>query len=151
MSEKMYEYIQICLGPALRFKLTDGMPGKVCYVDDTEYFELDTGNWEGFYDWLRTESNKIVGCRFWAWDHVASILTAAATLSYCAIEDSSLCIYFGEERSFRPEMSDDQDFLFSKVYKSNAGQFALAVSVRDLNADEFSRLRYSIRDREVIH
>jgi hypothetical protein len=149
MNEKKYEYMHIYLGPVLCFKLTDDMPGKVCLAGDTEYFELDAGDWEGFYDWLRTERDNIIGCRFWAWDHVASIFAAAATLSYCAVDNGSLCIYFSEERSFIPEISDDQDFLFSKVYKSNTGDYALAVSIRDLQVDEFSKLRYLIRGREV--
>ena len=52
------------------------------------------------------------------------------------VDQHYVSIFFSLERTFDVTISNDQDFAFSKVYRSAEGICLLVVSLYDLNADE---------------
>ena len=137
-------YLYLVLSPRLSMLIQQEQPEGAFVVDGTRYAQIDTGQWEGFYDWLRPDGCSVNGCRFWAWEHVASILEATMGLHYCDVDDKrSVCVFFSPDHSFDASISDDQDFAFSKVYRSDGGIHLLVVSLVNLSPSEMEVLRSS--------
>jgi hypothetical protein len=73
--------------------------------------------WSGFYDWLRTGDGVVVGVRYHPTEETRFLLEEALALDYAAVgRHKDLCIYFGENRTFDPDQSEDQDFAYDQVF-----------------------------------
>src|SRR5947208_10883942 len=80
------------------------------------FVDLLLGDWTGFYDWLRTDGGAIVGVRYWPFEKTEFLLRTVARRSGI-VEDTrgALLVFFGGEREFNEELSDDQAFEESRV------------------------------------
>jgi hypothetical protein len=80
-------------------------------VDESEFLEVATSDWLGFYDWLRSPDGRIIGVRqyfdepgVFPWERV--FLGVEGT----GVPKNELLVYFGSERNFEPARSCDQSF-----------------------------------------
>jgi len=91
---------------------------------------FDTDN-NGFFDWLRTKSNEIIGVRWTAYDDsdFKYVINAISKLSNIESDASgSICIYFGDERVFDDATSCNQDFGENNFYVGSSGYCAMSFS-----------------------
>lgn len=75
------------------------------------FSDSGSGDWLGFYDWLRSKSGEVIGVRLWVDDVNPQIRAAGQCVGVVTGEDCfPLVIYLGAEREFEDEQSCDQDF-----------------------------------------
>ena len=120
--------------------LDDLKPGLVLLPDNQDTVvwngrELkDTGirTLVGFFDWLRTDDELVIGVRLTIFDDELDYLVPEfARPAYVHQPDSVIVeIFFTEERQFNPELSNDQDFLDNWIYLSTDGLYAISFDAR---------------------
>jgi len=120
--------------------LDDLKPGLVLLPDNQDTVvwngrELkDTGirTLVGFFDWLRTDDELVIGVRLTIFDDELDYLVPEfARPAYVHQPDSVIVeIFFTEERQFNPELSNDQDFLDNWIYLSTDGLCAISFDAR---------------------
>lgn len=99
--------------------------GPLLAIGNEEFRDAGQGDWLGFYDWLRTKAGEVIGVRLWVDDVNAQIRALHPCAGVVAGETCfPLLIYFGEERAFEEQLSDDQDFGSNRLLVG-PGKFAL--------------------------
>ncbi|MDQ1813286.1 hypothetical protein RBA41_08215 [Massilia sp. CCM 9210] len=84
--------------------------------------------WFGFYDWLRTSKGEVIGVRLQL-DSPLDIDAERLNLLYSLDARNSadeLYIFFGPQREFDAEMSDDADFGRNILYIGQLGSVAIS-------------------------
>lgn len=127
----MKDCIVILLSEAISFMFLDESSDSFSNErGDIFKARFDTDN-NGFFDWLRTKPNEIIGVRWTAYDDndFRYVIDALPKLSNIEFDASgSLCIYFGEERAFDDAISCSQDFGENNFYVGNSGTCAMSFS-----------------------
>ena len=81
--------------------------------------DTGSGDWLGFYDWLRAGTGEVVGVRLWVDEPDGPIRAAAACCEVTANENLfPLVIQLGAARAFVDDLSDDQDFGANRLLAS---------------------------------
>jgi hypothetical protein len=102
-------------------------------VGETRYGDAGYGDWTGFYDWLRSPHGRVLGVRYCLQDYTEFLLGYTEKLAYVLAKPSHYIeVYFSDEREFDPRVSDDQDFLYSAIFRSSDGSYAIAFGAEDL-------------------
>lgn len=100
---------------------------------------VGSGEWHGFYDWLRNDTRMIIGVRFWPFDEAEFLLKVYPNSPRLLIDPSgAILIFFGPETGYCDAISDDQEFEYSAVYRTRQGEYSIAFGCSDLNKDHFS-------------
>jgi hypothetical protein len=106
-----------------------------------ETYSSSSGEWTGFYDWLRNADRELVGVRYWPFETTEFVISRASELSYVKRHERSyLEIFFANERDLKPELSKDQEFLYDPVYLSASGACAIAFATDGLSQDDYQSL-----------
>ena len=137
----------VLLIPHLTLSLIEKFPLEKLNVGSNKYRNLGEGIWQGFYDWLRDASGKIIGVRFWRFEDADLQLSNIASLPYVLVnrDKDYIEIYFSDSRQYVIEKSDDQDFGAQRIFVDDGGTWAIALDVSMLNELEFE----SIKDANV--
>lgn len=108
------------------------------FVRDEQHFEdLDDRDFNGFYDFLRDDSRRVLGVRFLPSAPPEFLLDSLKSLPYVERGLSTeLRIFFSQERKFDPSISVDQYFGENRIYCSTTGRIALSFSLAPLNVSE---------------
>lgn len=133
-------YLLLALRHELECAISERPPGNSVIMGHKAYADLDHGDWLGFYDWLRNSHGHILGVRFWPFEDVEGILldVSIANNYITILPNKGLEIFFSQNKNYEARISGDQDFSFSKVYRSRDGYYALAFGMLDLPAQEVS-------------
>jgi len=121
--------------------LDDLRPTLILSSDEKDVFQIrnrefrDTGarSIVGFYDWLRTDERKVVGVRLTIFDEEFDYLTSEiAHLNYVKrLSDSvGFEIYFTDKTQYNIDVSDDQDFMDNRIYRSADGTLAISFNAQ---------------------
>ena len=95
-------------------------------LDGQKFKDSGLGDWQGFYDWLRTSSGKVIGVQQWLDEpHVHVGALARCRNVVLPSHQASLLIFFENERAFNTELSNDQDFGSNRLL---LGQDAFALT-----------------------
>lgn len=140
----------IALRPTLGLAIVPAWPIKKLTIDGQIYRPVGP-EWSGFYDWLRTGEGAVVGVRYHPTEETRFLLEEALALDYVAVgRHEDLCIYFGENRTFDPDQSEDQDFAYDQVFvaPSRIGS-AICFSTENLTEAQVSGLTRNLVDFSV--
>lgn len=101
------------------------------------YREAGFGNWTGFYDWLRDREKKIIGVQYTPFEETEFLAELASQLPYIDIvHPCHIRLYFSEHREFDAQLSNNQDFLYDAVFRSEEGGYALGFAIDYLSESE---------------
>jgi hypothetical protein len=132
----------VLLRPKVALAFTSGWPIESFRVDDMTYRDSGLGDWTGFYDWLRNPAEQVVGVRYWPADPHEALFAAARRLCYSHIEPAgALELRFSEAESINPQSSNDQEFLYDAVFRSTAGEWAIAFDTAALERSDLEHIR----------
>ena len=94
-------------------------------------------DFNGFYDFLRDNSGRVLGVSFSPSAPPAFLLEGLRALPYIEIAYSTTVrICFGRERNFDLSISMDQYYGENRIYRSSAGRIALSFSLAPLALSE---------------
>lgn len=108
------------------------------FVHDSHFFENIRGqDFNGFYDFLRDDSGRVLGISFSVFPAAEFLLDSLRAFSYVqCVDPTVLRIFFGRDRDFNPSNSIDQYFGENRVYRSTSGKVALSFSLAPLAPSE---------------
>lgn len=98
----------------------------------------------GFFDWLRSDENTIIGIRICFFDYqiINPILKQCANAKISNDEKYIELLFAGKE--YDPTLSGDQDFTNNYIYKSNEDDYLFTFGLDHLTENELkSLLNYS--------
>lgn len=91
-----------------------------------------TTDFTGFYDWLRSGAEEIIGVRYWPFDDYDFVYDVAKVLPYAKVEQGRFVeIFFTDRRDFKPELSGDQDFGHNQILTSEDDEYALTFGIQE--------------------
>lgn len=130
----MPKYLLINLRTTPELFLIDSLLPQQFKIFDEQYTDLKFGDFNGFYDWLRVKSGKIIGIRFKPFDESELIAEYTHHLPYCRLNYSgknleSLEIYFSKERDFDFEISNDAYFGGNNLYVTENQTLAIIFDI----------------------
>jgi hypothetical protein len=126
----------VTLREQLRLALLDRWPVSDLVIEGESYRPVGP-EWGGFYDWLRDRSGALLGVRYNATDETRFVLDKAKALDYAQIgEYDDLAIFFSATRSFDPDGSADQEFLYDQAFVSLSGRDVAVCFATDGLTDE---------------
>jgi|GEM_PF-4489811 len=107
---------------------TSECPSESFVFESNYYKDIGYGDFTGFYDWLRNNDDQIIGVRYYPFKELEFLCDAIEHLSYIVIEPKTkiLSLYFSDDHGAEQYSSDDQDFGDNRVYKSDAGEYAIS-------------------------
>lgn len=96
---------------------------------------IDTGirTIVGFFDWLRTDENEVIGVRLTILDEELDYLVPELARPDYVEElprSVGIEIFFSEERNYNDRNSDDQDFMDNWIYRSDDGTYAISFNAQ---------------------
>jgi hypothetical protein len=116
-------------------------PLKGFIIGEKTYREANFGEWTGFYDWLRDDSENLLGIRYTPFEQTEFLTRELGQLSYVeARPPRHLEIYFSERRIFDPGLSCDQALLYDAVFRSDDGEYAMGFGMEKLSASNLRSL-----------
>ena len=127
--------IAVILSNPISFFMLDESPASFIDNDGNCFIgKFDTDN-NGFFDWLRVKSNKIIGVRWLIYDAEDTDLVIKHLPKHSNVQydnDGSVFIYFDQEVDFDEDISCDQDFGENNFYVSEAGTYAISFSANSI-------------------
>ncbi|MCE4556273.1 hypothetical protein [Pelomonas cellulosilytica] len=84
------------------------------------FTDTGTGDWQGFYDWLRNQEGQVLGVRQWVDDPNSLLLTGSFSGAEADSKHGVLMIYFGDERKFDEASSGDQCFGNNRLLRAGS-------------------------------
>lgn len=124
--------------------LIDDWPGAEITVDGETYRDVGSGDWTGYYDWLRNTQGAILGVRYWPSEETHFLVSTASPLSYSRVYDNErqpwVEIYFSDDRNVDYERSKDYDFVYSRVLSSDLAEYAICFDTGSLTSDELESI-----------
>jgi hypothetical protein len=155
----------VALRPERTLAISESVPSSAFRLGEREYRRVGTAQFTGFYDWLRDSSGSILGVRYAPLpdDHpgdkfsqameglgggtitpkqVEELAQAVGSLSYTAVDRGKIYeIFFTSQRTYDEAHSADQAFIYSMIYQSDDGEYALVFGLEALDAEQAKRLR----------
>lgn len=103
-----------------------------------EFFRNLRGqDFNGFYDFLRNNSGRILGTSLSVFPAAEFLLDTLRSRSYVEVASPTILrIFFAQERNFEPSTSVDQYFGEHRIYQSTSGRIALSLSLATLTPSE---------------
>lgn len=98
-----------------------GAPTSRISIAGCIYRDKDVPEWLGFYDWLRSESDELVGVRLWLDDPMSSLQPLRECMGVNFRASSELLVFFGTSQAYDASRSDDQDFGGNWLFESEEG------------------------------
>jgi hypothetical protein len=135
-------YLITVLSNTLDCFLTDKIDPEGLTINDICYRNEEGGDWTGFYDFLRTNENMVIGIRYAPLVDDSTFLKTLVQKAYVKLlPNSSVELYFSNDHSFVPELSDDQRFGENMLLRSKEGAYAITFGIEQLNPLELAQIR----------
>ncbi len=99
-----------------------------------------SGDFLGFYDWIRDFEGRCLGVRFILHKASTSARETLPRTDYIHWEADDIVLIRFAEGSEDPEMSVDQEFSIARVYCGVTGLSALLIDASNLDESDFRRL-----------
>ncbi|WP_431052992.1 hypothetical protein [Roseateles sp. L2-2] len=113
------------------------------FADDTghQYSRVCEDDDNGFYDWLRSPEENVIGVRWFPYEGAVlrdRRLAYLKELGYLDVERDHLetSIFFSESREIDKPKSCDQDFCNNNVFISDHGVCAISFSTANLSEEQ---------------
>ena len=107
-----------------------------------------------FYDWLREDLNSIIGISVHYFDcFTYNQVLSSKPYTQSGYQGAVNELYFGKSTVFNPNISGDQDFTNTHVYRSALGNYVLTFGLDGISAEELLSLKkycLSTNDIELI-
>ncbi len=128
-----------------RATLFESRPNHIQFGEDL-FQDAGLGEWAGFYDWLRVDSDKIVGVRFWPFEQAEFLLRSVPGSNSNAptIREDALLFFFGPEKNFKAELSGDQAFEEARIFSAPSGEHGILFGCSNLTNRERELLSWYI-------
>ncbi|ETW96940.1 MAG: hypothetical protein ETSY1_24585 [Candidatus Entotheonella factor] len=141
------ETLLIFLKSHPELSLYPDFPPKTFRFGEDTFHQVKTDRWQGFYDWLRDETENIIGLRYWLFEKIDPRLPLLTSLPYINSdqEEGFIEIYFFDSRSYVQANSDDQDFGNQGIFLSDQGLIALAFDISTFTKAELDALKQSMQ------
>jgi hypothetical protein len=129
-----------------RLAFVDDCPREKITVGGRVYRSADTGEWTGFYDWLRNRAGQVIGVRYWPFedtlplDELRQRLAPSADVAI-APDDSHLDVYFSSDHEVDTERSADQAFGGNRIFATDQGDLAISFDLTALQQSELALIR----------
>jgi len=120
----------VCLPKLQPAYLVEAASLEGCSIEiaGTTFRDSGAGDWLGFYDWLRTSDNEVIGVR----QYVDPDPKVDQTLLELARDDvvvdkktRSVEIFFSNRRDYQDQGSHDQDFGDNRLFLADDGSILL--------------------------
>lgn len=98
-----------------------------------EFQDVGIDTFFGFYDWLRTTDEKIIGVRMiFSAGEVDFLIPKLAKPQYVewTLGSTAIEIFFTDEKTYSPSLSADQGFFGNRIYKSDDGTYAMSFGAK---------------------
>jgi len=108
-------------------------------MGERDYRDQGYGDWTGFYDWLRSAPDSVIGVRYWPFDNTRFLADLVGSLPYVKVPEDGSCleIYFSGRGRVEARASDDQSFGSNRVfYSEEGGCWAISFDTTGLSATE---------------
>lgn len=137
------EFLVIVFRPELTLALSEAQPAEGVSIEGVSYRATSTGDFTGFYDWLRDRSGKIIGLRYWPGSEGKLPLHTLNHLPYVRVPPGGTCIevYFSQKRETDESRSDDQAFGGNSHFLSDSGELAICFETYFLSDSEMTSIR----------
>jgi hypothetical protein len=104
------------------------------FVNGELFSQKSSNDFNGFYDWLRDETEEIIGIRYDLFEDFAFLRNYISTLDYVNMQDNlALQITFAGKLKFCEQMSDDKLFTDDYIYLSDLGNYGITFSLPEAN------------------
>src|SRR5262245_45344645 len=136
--------------PKLLVKCSQIMEARVLRADEGDlpkgdFKESPFGHWTGFYDWLRSDRNSVVGIRYWPFDEASTLISRLALPAAKKDAAGALFFFFTYQHQFNEEISGDQAFEESRLLiGSNEEEIAFVFGCSDLTNQEWDSITGAI-------
>lgn len=141
----------------LAIALTDGVPecrlgisvtSDGIKISGRRYITNAASGANGFYDWLRGSGGNVVGIRYWIFDdnpvlldkNFIQLVTESLPYTVYLNEKNCLEVIFDKTKKIIQEESDDQDFGFNAIFKSDDDRYLLAFDVANLDESQLEKI-----------
>ncbi len=94
-------------------------------IDGAIFRDSGAGDWFGFYDWLRTSDDLVIGVRIALFESIDQLLRLTASNMEIDAGRKILSIFFSNRRDYDEKKSDDQDFGDNWVFYGDDGSVLL--------------------------
>ena len=118
--------------------IVEGSVPTVFELDGEQFRATDEQPLDGFYDWLRSERNTVVGARVSSEGLLASLSSHPSVLAsrVLRLDDRDRLEIAFRDAQYVKQLSDDQAFGGAWLYKSKKGRFALSLEMYFLSEEE---------------
>lgn len=110
--------------------------------------ESGFGSFTGFYDWLRTGPNYVVGLRFWPFEDSARVLTQVSLpIGSVRNLDKSYLFFWKTPVSFDEQISGDQEIEEARllIHTGQHDGFSLVFGCSSLSKEEIESIKAESR------
>ena len=127
--------VALASGPKLAFARE--CPAASFRMGGRDYRDQGYGDWTGFYDWLRSAPDSVIGVRYWPFENTRFLADVVCSLPYVKVPEDGSCleIYFSRGR-VQARASDDQSFGSNRIFCSEEGGWAISFDTTGLSATE---------------
>lgn len=106
-----------------------------------EFTDSGSGDWIGFYDWLRTSDGELLGVRTWLNIDDVGVRQELAQHSSVEVVDAEIRVWFSGNRRYDESRSDDQDLGTHRLIRAESNEFAFTFDLDQLDEGERAVLR----------
>lgn len=142
----------VALASAPKLAFARECPASAFRMGGQDYRDQGYGDWTGFYDWLRSSPDTVIGVRYWPFDNTRFLADLVSSLPYVKIPQDSSCleIYFSNGR-IEASASDDQSFGSNRIfYSEEGGCWAISFDTAGLSASEVLSLATTDAEWETV-
>ena len=99
----------------------------VIALGERVFRDLHIDKFFGHYDWLRTNNGLVIGVRMsFLTNEFDDLLLQIKKLRYVSLPGSDILeVFFTDGREYDPDISDDQDLLDNRLFRSSDGTYAI--------------------------
>ena len=90
--------------------------GDTIEIHGVTFRDSGAGDWLGFYDWLRTSDDRVIGVRITLDEEIDRLLQLKALNVEIDQTRRKILIFFSDRRDFDERTSDDQDFGDNRLF-----------------------------------
>jgi hypothetical protein len=120
----------VILGEGVTLKVAERLPASTVQIGEDQFHSPAASEWIGFYDWLRTADDELIGVRQWIDEEFSQVCEGLVRFDSVYMPTSNYAeIYFDSRRAFDAENSDSQSFGGNRIYVSQRSNYMLTFAL----------------------